>query len=382
MAENAGQQQRLDEACDTERDHQGERSCGGLEGFAIAEPFDQHDQRNGQRRLECDGPDRDSEVAAASDVDQHGFGHDGGCRHDLCRKQERQRTRTADEFGSDQAHHRFARYAQRQCDSRLCRDDPEPDLADLLGNGRIVLSLQVLGDHRPQDRLETGLELLRQARDLLGNVIDADCRRRGKQAEDEDIEAARSPLDGIGRRQRQCPGRHLAHIAEFRTPVFRRPVAAEEGVEAGEQARVDRNQIGEREAGIRQGRHEIEDTGHDRDRPWLDHGPCADGGGDIVFVRLCRQDDLRQGVAGDGQHDQAVQFREFSAREKRRGNQPEERGCQRGKDDCQQHAVVDEVCRMRSLLAIGQSLCEPALFAHRTHQCDEFDHDESRCKAA
>ena len=37
---------------------------------------------------------------------------------------------------------------------------------------------------------------------------------------------------------------------------------------------------------------------------------------------------------------------------------------------------------MRSLLAIGQSLCEPALFAHRTHQCDEFDHDESRCKAA
>ena len=53
-------------------------------------------------------------------------------------------------------------------------DDPEADLAHLLGDRRLVAFGELLGDDRREDRIEAGLQLLRQRGDLLGDIIDAD----------------------------------------------------------------------------------------------------------------------------------------------------------------------------------------------------------------
>jgi hypothetical protein len=66
--------------------------------------------------------------------------------------------------------------------------DPEAHLAELPGDGALVAFLEVAGDDRAEDRLEAGLELLRQARHLLRRPIDPDRRRRSEQAEDRDVQ--------------------------------------------------------------------------------------------------------------------------------------------------------------------------------------------------
>ena len=85
-----------------------------------------------------------------------------------------------------------------------------------LGDGGVVLLLQLAGDHRPEDRLEAGLELLRQAGDLLGDVVDADRGRRGEQAEDEDVEPPGAPFDRVGGGERQAAHRQPGHARRMR----------------------------------------------------------------------------------------------------------------------------------------------------------------------
>src|SRR3546814_3062495 len=83
------------------------------------------------------------------------------CSSDL----EGERGGAADEFGADEAHDGFARNAERERDARLGRDDPETDLADLCRHGAKPLFGEVARDHRAEDRLEAGFQLLRQGGD-------------------------------------------------------------------------------------------------------------------------------------------------------------------------------------------------------------------------
>src|SRR3546814_10113690 len=89
---------------------------------------------------------------------------------------------------SSDLHDGFARNAERERDARLGRDDPETDLADLFRHGAKPLFGEVARDHRAEDRLEAGFQLLRQGGDLLRHIIDAVDRRRGELAEDVEIE--------------------------------------------------------------------------------------------------------------------------------------------------------------------------------------------------
>ena len=57
-------------------------------------------------------------------------------------------------------------------------------------------------DRRAEHRLEAGLQLGRQGRDLLRDIIDADEARRHERAEHGEVDAARGPFDGVGRGQR------------------------------------------------------------------------------------------------------------------------------------------------------------------------------------
>src|SRR5690606_7153248 len=147
---------------------------------------------------ESDGGNRYPQVPEARDIDQRRFGDDRGRSHDFGEQQEGERAGAADEGRADEAHDRLTRDAERETDAGLRRGDPEADLADLLGDRAVVLLLELTGEHRSEDRLEAGLELLRQAGDLLGDVIDADGRGHGEQAEDEDVEAPGAPFDRVG----------------------------------------------------------------------------------------------------------------------------------------------------------------------------------------
>ena len=307
MAENAAQQHGLDQAGEAQGDHQGDRGGGGLECFGIIHRLDQQDQAHRQHGLEGDGGDRDPQIAHPRDIDQRRFGHDRGGRHHFRGKEKGERPGPADEIRSDEAHHRFARQAQRQGDTRLHRSDPEAHLTDLLCDLGVVLGLQVLGDDRAEDGLETGLQLLRQARNLLRHVIHPDRGRRGEQAEDEDVDAPRAPFDRIRRRQRQSAHRHPAHCARARSPALRQAVTPQERPQADRETGVDRHEIGEIEPGLLEGGHEIEHPRHDRDRPGFDHGTRPDSGRDVVFIGLRGKDDLGQRIAGDRQHDQQVE---------------------------------------------------------------------------
>ena len=97
------------------------------------------------------------------------------------------------------AHHRPPGNAERQCDPELRGDDPVSDLADLLGDrrlGRPAASLRTIAG--PEHRLEAGLELGRQRRDLLRDIIDADEARGHERAEHGEVDAARRPFDRVG----------------------------------------------------------------------------------------------------------------------------------------------------------------------------------------
>src|SRR3546814_6123146 len=109
---------------------------------------------------------------------------------------------------SSDLHDGFARNAERERDARLGRDDPETDLADLCRHGAKPLFGEVARDHRAEDRLEAGFQLLRQGGDLLRHIIDAVDRRRGELAEDEEVEAARTPLDRIDRKSTRLNSSH------------------------------------------------------------------------------------------------------------------------------------------------------------------------------
>ncbi len=194
MAQDAAQHYRLHHRCHGQGQHQRSGGGSGLE-IVLARLVGelqllhcQH-QRHGQQALQDDGPDRYPQVADAGHVDQCRFCNHGGGGYHFGRQQEGERPGTRHEFAAlaEQAHQRLARDTQRQRDPGLRGNDPEPHLAHLPGNGGVVLLLQPGGDHRAKHRLEAGLELLRQAGDLLRHVIDAHRAGPGEQAEDEHV---------------------------------------------------------------------------------------------------------------------------------------------------------------------------------------------------
>ena len=107
----------------------------------------------------------------------------GRCDH-FGGEQEAERGGAGDEAGADQAHHRLRRECRAPARRRVCaRDHPEADLPHLLGDRGLVALGEVAGDDRAKDRVEAGLQLGRQRRDLLRDIIDADdrpARRTGR----------------------------------------------------------------------------------------------------------------------------------------------------------------------------------------------------------
>ena len=84
---------------------------------------------------------------------------------------------------------------------------------------------QLLRDHRGEDRIEAGLQLLRQRHDLLGDIVDPDHRRAEEQAEHGDIDPARSPLDRVRGRQRHVAPRHPPQGRGVGAPIVGHAIA-------------------------------------------------------------------------------------------------------------------------------------------------------------
>ena len=148
---------------------------------------------------------------------------------------------------ADQSHQRLTRNAERERDSRLRCDDPETDLADLRGDRGKIAGFKLACDHRAENRVEAGLELLRQARDLLRDIINADRRGRDKQPENREIEPARSPFNGIGRSERQVAQRQLVEIGSARAPALRQAIAFEKGNHRRKQRGAHRQRISDQQ---------------------------------------------------------------------------------------------------------------------------------------
>jgi hypothetical protein len=115
----------------------------------------------------------------------------------------------------------------------------------------VIPLLEAAGDDRAEDRLETGLELLRQAGDLLGNVIDADRGGRSEETEEQDVDAPRAPLDCIGPGDWQAAQGQPAKRGGARTPCLRQAIGPDEGDERCQPGSVDRDQIGNRKPACR-----------------------------------------------------------------------------------------------------------------------------------
>ena len=96
------------------------------------------------------------------EIDQRALAHHRRRRDDFSEQQTGERQRADNELRPDKAHHRFARYAERERDAGLRGDDPEADLADLPRNGCIIMRLEIAGDDRTENRLKAALQLLRQ----------------------------------------------------------------------------------------------------------------------------------------------------------------------------------------------------------------------------
>ncbi len=88
--------------------------------------------------------------------------------------------------------------AERQRDAELRGDDPVGDLPHLPGDARTVVGGDPAYDRRAEHRLEAGLQLCGQGRDLLRDIIDADEACRHERTEDREVDAARRPFDGVG----------------------------------------------------------------------------------------------------------------------------------------------------------------------------------------
>ena len=163
----------------------------------------------------------------AGDVHQRGFADDGGRRHHFGRKEKGERAIALDKIGADQTHHGLAGNAERQRHAGLRRDNPEADLAHLLCHGHLVARFQIARDHRAQNRIKAGLQLLRQRRHLLRHIIDAHHGRRRKKAKDCQIQSPRSPFNRVGSRQRHIPPRHGIQVGRFRPPADRPTITPE-----------------------------------------------------------------------------------------------------------------------------------------------------------
>ena len=93
----------------------------------------------------------------------------------------------------------------RERDADLRGDDPETDLADLACNLPIIFRLQIAGDDGAEDRVKARFQFLRQARDLLRDIINPDHGGAGEQAEDGKIEPAAAPFSGVGSSEKSKP---------------------------------------------------------------------------------------------------------------------------------------------------------------------------------
>ena len=83
----------------------------------------------------------------------------------------------------------------------------KPTWRTCLATACLVALGELLGDDRGEDRIEAGLQLLRQRGDLLRDIIDPDPIRRDEQAEDGDVEPARAPFDRVGGGERHVAPR-------------------------------------------------------------------------------------------------------------------------------------------------------------------------------
>src|SRR3546814_12454268 len=131
-------------------------------------------------------------------MDQRGLSDPGGRGDHVGGEQKGKRAGAADEFRPDEAHHRLAWDAERKRDARLGGDDPESDLAHLLRYGDEALFGNIAGDDRTEERLEAGLQILRQRGDTLRPVINAVDRRRRARAEGEAVKPERPQLERVG----------------------------------------------------------------------------------------------------------------------------------------------------------------------------------------
>ena len=203
----------------------------------------------------ADHQQRDHQIAVPRDIDQRGFGNRRGRRDHLggeqegrarrCRRRIAAPTRpitASPGMPSASAIAAWAAMIQKPT-WRTCRATASlsPSASFWVITGR-------------EDRIEAGLQLLRQRGDLLRDIIDADPVRRDEQAEDGDVEPARAPFDRVGGGERHVAPRHRHQRRRMGPPAARHAVAAEQPPERGGEPGDDRDDIGDDQAVARRNR--------------------------------------------------------------------------------------------------------------------------------
>ena len=237
----------------------------------------------------------------------------------------------------------------------------------------MVFRLQIAGDDGAEDRVETRFQFLRQARDLLCDIIDADHRGRGEQTQYRQIEPAAAPFGGVGGGERQVAAGERVQLRRSRAPSPGQTIAAPQGPQRGEHRRNDRGDIRQDQAVAR--RIEEQRPRRDADRPWLDNRPCPHRGGDVEPVCKRGQRNVGPDDREDGQRQIAVEPVERAVGKHQLRHRDQHRRAQRRGKSRNQHRIADDM-RVGPILT-RQGLCQPAPQAQRRQLGDKFD-DQDR----
>ncbi len=210
---------------------------------------------------------------------------------------------------------------------------------------------------------------MRQGRDLLRDIIDADRGGADEEAQYRQIQSARSPFNPVRRRQRQVAPGKPPKTAKVGTPAIGDAIMAGHGNDGCDKRGEHRQHVGENEAVA--GRIKGEGEGADADRPGFYDRPRAHRRADVKTIGAGRQGHIRTGHRDHDQRQQPVQPVDRTVGEHGGGKGDQQAsGDQRGAQ-CHDHGVGHDMA-VRSF-RLRQCARQPTFQPQRRKLCRKFD---------
>ena len=336
-------------------------------------------QQQRQPGLHRQPDDRPHQIGITRHIDQSAFRHRRLRREQFHRQQHGQHRHAGGKGRAKQAHSSLSGNTQRQHRSELHRCHPETDLAHMARCLGEIARRQIAGEHGAEDRIEAGLQPLRQRGDLLRHKIDAHNLRRGKTAQDEDIEPARAPFGDIGAGQWHIGFHQSPDAPDIQPPTARPAKAAQRRRQCREKRRHHRQQIGDQHAVAFQGGEGQRQRG-DGPHPGLDDRTGPHLRANIMVEGQPGQRQIGQRNERDNQCEPPIKRRQPCGRKHEFGQQHQHRRPGQRRDQRRQQRI--DQCGGFFVWAPRHVFGKAAFQAQRGQHRHQFNHHGGIGKAA